>query len=66
MYNTVIKLVEELKIIQGKIQVIQDNCAHSNVKKVAKSDTGNWDKSQDSYWFECSCPDCGKYWTEPQ
>lgn len=48
------------------ITSLQGRCTHPSAKKESKSDTGNWDQSQDSYWKDCKCPDCGKRWTEDQ
>ena len=45
---------------------LQDNCPHTDVVKTGHSDTGNWSKSDDSYWYEFRCPDCGRFWTEDQ
>lgn len=45
---------------------LQALCQHPSATKVNKGDTGNWDRSQDSYWRECKCPDCGKQWNEDQ
>ena len=36
------------------------------VKVVHKSDTGNWCKSDDSYWIDCDCSICGRHWVAPQ
>lgn len=41
-------------------------CSHPNVSKKYCGDTGNWDRSQDSYWIEYKCPDCNKFWTVDQ
>lgn len=49
-----------------EIDTLREKCTHPNAKKEPKSDTGNWDRSQDSYWKECVCPDCGKRWNEDQ
>lgn len=48
------------------LRTLQAACPHTQVTKVAKSNTGNYDPSVDSYWYEFSCPDCGKWWTEDQ
>jgi hypothetical protein len=72
--------IEDLPLIREKIQFlnkrknkllaqidkIQTECSHPFVTKVHRSNTGNYDPSTDCYWDECSCPDCGKYWTQPQ
>jgi hypothetical protein len=59
--------------LQAKIQkarddlsALQGRCTHPTATMQGRSDTGNWDRSQDSYWYEFSCADCGKNWTEPQ
>lgn len=46
-----------------KIREIQESCLHPNKVTVHKGDTGNYDPSQDCYWTENKCPDCGKFWT---
>lgn len=49
-----------------RLSIIQNRCTHPFVIKVAESDTGNYDKTQDAFWYKCECPDCGKHWTEDQ
>lgn len=58
----------EIDAIQEKIKQIQAKCSHPTeaVVKVAKSDTGNWCKADDAYWYDCKCELCEKRWTEPQ
>lgn len=46
------------------IRDLKDSCPHNNVKRVHKSDTGNWCPSDDAYWDECSCSVCGNFWKE--
>lgn len=58
--------LKEIDKHYGMIKTLQKNCKHKHVEKIPKSDTGNWDKSQDEYWYEITCFDCDKYWTEPQ
>lgn len=45
---------------------LQTLCQHPNASKKYGSDTGNWDRGQDSYWIDYNCPDCGKRWQEDQ
>lgn len=53
--------------ILTKIINYQDfTCKHFNVKRTPKSNTGNWDRTDDRYWLECKCEDCDKFWTEDQ
>lgn len=44
----------------------QEECPHEYVTRKARSDTGNYDPSQDSYWYELTCKCCSKFWTEDQ
>jgi hypothetical protein len=53
--------------IENKIRKYQDIvCQHVNVIKTPKSNTGNWDRSDDKYWNEYKCSDCNKFWIEDQ
>jgi len=45
---------------------LQEFCTHPNVTKKYDSDTGNYCKSDDRYWIEYTCPDCGKFWETDQ
>jgi hypothetical protein len=49
-----------------ELRELQKGCKHKHVVKTARSDTGNWCPSDDSYWYTFECPECGKYWTEEQ
>jgi len=60
------KLVQKQRNIQAEISILQLECAHPDVVKVAKSNAGNYDPSADCYWYEFTCPDCGRYWHEDQ
>ena len=62
-YKTICKKIDYW---QDRLSEFQENCQHTNVVKTPKSDTGNWDKYSDSYWYEFKCPDCGKFWREDQ
>ena len=56
-----------IKKLEGELQHLQYNvCDHPNATKVPNCNTGNWDRNDDHYWYECKCPDCGLYWTEDQ
>jgi hypothetical protein len=59
-------LQEKIQRARDDLSALQGRCTHPAATKEAKSDTGNWDRSQDSYWCEFACADCGKNWTEPQ
>lgn len=68
--DQIIKRYAKIKAKQWKWDTaerdLQEICQHPSATKVNKGDTGNWDRSQDSYWRECKCPDCGKQWNEDQ
>ncbi len=61
---------EELQAVirtySDRLQELKNLCSHPSATKENKSSTGNYDPSQDAYWRECVCPDCGKLWTEDQ
>lgn len=59
-------LEEEYREYHTAITALRNSCDHVAVIKKARSDTGNWSASDDSYWYDCSCPDCGKTWKEDQ
>lgn len=48
------------------IQLLQSICPHPTPTKRYRGDTGNYDKSEDTYWIEWHCPDCEKHWTSSQ
>jgi hypothetical protein len=60
------RLLTKSKKLSNDLLELQELCPHAKVAKVAKADTGNWCKNDDLYWYELSCPECGKFWTEPQ
>lgn len=64
--NKVLKLKAKISKHANKIVAIQDSCPHDNVIKITRSDTGNYCKADDSYWYDCKCPDCLRIWTEDQ
>lgn len=62
------ELRKKIDDLQTQIDRIQEQCSHPDaaVTRVAKSDTGNYDRTQDAYWYECECKLCEKRWTEDQ
>lgn len=66
MTPTVKRLIANVEKAQAELYAYRDQCKHVNAVRVPHSDTGNYDPSDDSYWYECECPRCGKVWDEPQ
>lgn len=60
------KLRREISTREAQILAIQEQCKHIGATYTAKSDTGNWDRNSDRYWYKCYCGECGKSWTEDQ
>lgn len=60
------EIKEEIKNLNAKLKSIQESCCHPEeaVTKEHKSDTGNWDKSDDCYWTVNYCSLCEKMWSE--
>jgi hypothetical protein len=59
-----------LREIAGKANsdlfAFQSNCEHQYVTVKPESDTGNWCKSDDSYWYVITCKCCELRWQENQ
>jgi hypothetical protein len=64
--NKVEKLKAKISKLYEQIKEIQKVCPHTNVTKTARSNTGNWCKADDRYWYDCFCPDCQRVWDEDQ
>ena len=57
----------DIESAQETIHSIQTEvCEHPFVIKTPRADTGNYDRSQDHYWYDCKCPDCENTWMENQ
>lgn len=54
------------EVIRDQLRQLQEDCPHENKSSIHDSDTGNWCKSDDKYWIDHRCFDCGKYWREYQ
>lgn len=52
--------------LSNKIKSIQETCQHHHMTIQACADTGNYDRSQDEYWFNADCRACGKNWRVDQ
>lgn len=65
--QAVYTLEASIQEAKAKIKHIQEyKCSHPNATKEYKADTGNYSKSDDRYWIDYSCPDCGKHWSKDQ
>lgn len=49
-----------------EIEELRALCPHENLTYKLCGSTGHWDRSDDSYWIDWSCQDCGKKWTTDQ
>ena len=57
---------KQIRHAQQALIALAESCPHSRASKVALADTGNYDRSQDRYWWAHHCPDCGHTWETPQ
>lgn len=57
------KLDASILKLQKKKIAIQDSCPHEYLKGEYHSNTGNFCKDDDSYWWEGHCLDCGLFLT---
>lgn len=53
-------LKQRVKEYEERVKSWQEKCEHQIVTGKYKSNTGNWDRYDDSYWIEAKCLDCGK------
>ena len=60
------KLRNKIEKLYADLSDLQKTCNHPRATKRAGSNTGNWCKSDDCYYYDCECPDCGYRWTEDQ
>lgn len=58
-------LLNQMSKISAKIQAFQERCKHTNIQRIPRGDTGNYDPSNDRYWNDCLCQDCNRRWSEP-
>lgn len=56
------RIINQMTVLANELRRLQTSCPHPNYEKVAKSNTGNYDPSQNSYWYDCTCHECGKNW----
>ena len=64
--SNVLNLNKKILELNQKIILIQSSCQHTSSVVVFKSDTGNYDPSEDSYWKEFTFSSCQKKWSEKQ
>lgn len=62
--DKVLRIKAKISKLTNEIIEIQDRCSHENVIKEARSDTGNFCKADDYYWYDCKCQDCLQTWAE--
>lgn len=62
------KLKHKLSKVYAEINELQAECDHpaEYYTKTACSSTGNYDPTQDIYWYDHKCTLCGKFWKTPQ
>lgn len=58
--NKVDKIKDKISKLSTQIKEIQDSCPHDAVDGKYKGDSGNWSSSDDSYWIDATCLECGK------
>lgn len=61
MKRSVSSIRAEIKKLEKRIFMIQNNCKHANVFKSFGSNTGNYD-APNRYWINYVCNDCDKRW----
>jgi hypothetical protein len=52
--------------LADQLHSLRENCSHEDLTYKYGGSSGNWDKSDNSYWIDWKCGDCGKTWTTSQ
>ena len=60
------RIEKKLTALHQELKQLQEECTHDNSTYKAGGNTGNWSASDDWYWYDWDCPDCGKWWTTEQ
>jgi hypothetical protein len=59
-----------LKSLQAKtslaLTILERDCTHPLLTMKYGGSSGNYDPSDNHYWIDWACPDCGRRWTTPQ
>lgn len=64
--NRINLIDQEIRKLEEQKDDIRKKCRHTNAVAEYGSDTGNWCKSDDSYWINYHCYDCGDRWVKDQ
>lgn len=59
-------LAKAIDDIKKELLIHPTTCRHYDLTGEYGANTGNWCASDDYYWVDFSCPNCGKRWTEDQ
>lgn len=64
--EAIISIQKKQAALYKEIQDLQDTCQHRHMTVCARSDTGNYCRSDDEYWYEGECRSCGERWRVDQ
>jgi hypothetical protein len=59
-------LDKNIEDLQKQLGTHASTCEHPVLTGKYGANTGNWSSTDDSYWVDFFCPNCGKRWTEDQ
>ena len=60
-------IIESLQTeLSQQITDLRKKCSHQNLTYKYGGSSGNWDKSDDCYWIDWNCEDCGHSWNTSQ
>ena len=62
---------EKIEVLQEElntqIKILQENCDHQgDLTYEYQGSSDGWSRSDDDYWIDWHCNDCGKRWTTSQ
>lgn len=56
----ILRLQKKIGELYLKIAEEREKCEHKNLTIKYGADTGNWCRSDDTYWLDVKCDDCGQ------
>ena len=58
--NSIQSILKQIEDLQQDLKEARLKCKHTRVIYSYESNTGNYDPSEDAYWNDITCIDCGK------
>ena len=61
-----LQIENKMLTLHANLGTLREECTHQDLTYKYGGDSGNYDRSQDCYWIDWNCNDCGKRWSTTQ